>query len=248
MKIVVVGGTGQVGSRLVPVLRAKGHDVLVAAQSTGVDVVTGAGVKEALDGAEVVVDVLGSPTFVDDEVMEFFTTTTRNLLDAEAATGVRHHVALSIVGADRLPDGGYLRAKVAQESLIEKGDVPYTIVRATQFFEFLPLIADILTADGEVRAPSGRLQPMAVSDVAALVADSAVALPVNGRVDIAGPEAIPLHELLRRVLTSVGDARSVVRDDDVRYFGARLTDDSLIPHGNARIGKIEFAEWLTVRS
>lgn len=244
MKIVVVGGSGLIGSKVVADLRARGHEAVAASPSTGVDVVTGAGVKEALEGASVVVDVMNAPSWADQDVLDFFRTTTTNLLAAEAMTGVAHHVAVSIVGADRLPDGGYLRAKVAQEALIEQGTIPFTIVRSTQFFEFLRGIADSATEDGVVRVTPAKFQPIASDDVATFVTDAALDAPVNGRVEIAGPEAIGLDVLLRTVLEADGDRRSVEPDPHARYFGTELTDTSLVPLGAARIGRIGFAEWL----
>ena len=244
MKIVVVGGTGLVGSKVVADLASRGHEAVAAAPSTGVDVVTGAGLKEALEGADVVVDVMNAPSWADQDVLDFFRTTTANLLAAEAVTGVGHHVAVSIVGADSLPDSGYLRAKVAQEQLIEPGAIPFTIIRSTQFFEFLRGIADSMTDGNEVRATPAKFQPIASDDVASLVTDAAVAAPVNARVEIAGPEAIGLDDLLRTVLAADGDARQIVTDPHARYFGTELAYTSLIPHGPARLGAIRLTEWL----
>jgi uncharacterized protein YbjT (DUF2867 family) len=244
MKVVVVGGTGLIGSKVVADLRARGHEAIAASPGTGVDVVTGAGLKEALEGASAVIDVMNAPSWADQDVLDFFTTTTSNLLAAETVTGVTHHVAVSIVGADRLPDGGYLRAKVAQEALIEQGAIPFTIVRSTQFFEFLRGIADSATDDGVVRASPAKLQPIAADDVATFVTDAALAAPVNGRVEIAGPEAIGLDVLLRTVLETDGDRRTVESDPHAPYFGTELTDSSLVPLGSARIGQVGFAEWL----
>lgn len=244
MKVVVVGGTGLVGSKVVANLQARGHEAVVAAPSTGVDVVTGDGVKEVLDGAHVVLDVLNSPSWEDQAVLDFFRTTSSHLLAAEANAGVGHHVALSIVGADGLPDSGYLRAKVAQEQVIEQADVPYTIVRSTQFFEFLRGIADAATEGDVVRVTPAKFQPIAADDVATFVTDAVVAEPINGRIEIAGPEAVGLDELVRTVFDADGDTRSVVADDHARYFGTELTDTSLVPHGAARIGQIRLADWL----
>jgi uncharacterized protein YbjT (DUF2867 family) len=244
MKVVVVGGSGLVGSRVVTDLRSRGHEAVVAAPSTGVDVYAGQGVKEVLDGADVVVDVMNSPSWADDAVLDFFRTTTANLLAAEAVTGVGHHVALSIVGADGLPDSGYLRAKVAQEQLIEQGDIPYTIVRSTQFHEFLRGIADSMTDGDVVRTTPARFQPIAADDVATFVTDAAVAAPVNGRIEIAGPDSVGLDELIRTVFAADGDTRSVVTDPHGQYFGTELTDTSLVPQGPARTGSITLAEWL----
>jgi len=245
VKIVVVGGTGLVGSKVVADLKSRGHEAVAAAPSTGVDVVTGAGVKEALERADVVVDVMNAPSWADQDVLDFFRTTTANLLATEAVTGVGHHVAVSIVGADALPDSGYLRAKVAQEQLIETGSIPFTIVRSTQFFEFLRGIADSMTDGNEVRATPAKFQPIASDDVASFVTDAAIAAPVNGRIEIAGPEAIGLDDLVRTVFAADGDARQVVTDSHARYFGTELTDASLIPHGPARLGTISLADWLT---
>lgn len=244
MKIVVVGGSGLIGSKVVADLQSRGHEAVAASPSTGVDVVTGAGLKEVLDGADVVVDVMNAPSWADDDVLAFFRTTTANLLAAEAVTDVGYHVAVSIVGADLLPDGGYLRAKVAQEQLIENGAIPFTIVRSTQFFEFLRGIADAATKGDVVRVSPAKFQPIAAEDVARLVTDAALDAPLNARVDIAGPDAIGLDVLLRTVLEADGDARSVVADPHARYFGTELTDTSQIPHGPARLGSIAFADWL----
>ena len=244
MKVVVVGGTGLVGSKVVANLRARGHEAVVAAPSTGVDVVTGAGVKEVLDGAQAVLDVLNSPSWEDQAVLDFFRTTSSHLLAAEANAGVDHHVALSIVGADGLPDSGYLRAKVAQEQVIEQADVPYTIVRSTQFFEFLRGIADAATEGNVVRVTPAKFQPIAADDVAAFVTDAVIAEPINGRIEIAGPDAVGLDELVRTVFDADGDTRSVVADEHARYFGTELTDTSLVPQGAARIGQVRLADWL----
>ena len=248
MKIVVVGGSGLIGSKVVADLRERGHEAIAASPSTGVDVVTGAGLKEVLDAAEVVVDVMNAPSWEDHAVLDFFRTTTTNLLAAEAVTGVGHHVALSIVGADRNPDGGYLRAKVAQEELIEHGAIPYTIIRSTQFFEFLRGIADALTDGDVVRAPTAKFQPIAADDVARLVTEAAVDQPVNGRVDIAGPNALGLDVLLTTVLEADGDPRSVVGDAHARYFGTEVTDTSLVPLGSARLGSVGFSDWLAAHA
>lgn len=244
MKIVVVGGTGMVGSKIVDALRERGHDAVAAAPNTGVDVVTGAGLKEVLEGANVVVDVANSPSFEDQAVLDFFRTTSHNLLAAEADAGIAHHVAVSIVGADRLPDSGYLRAKVAQEDVIEQGSVPFTIVRSTQFFEFMRGIADSATEGNIVRATTATFQPIAAEDVARLVVDSALSAPINGRTEIGGPEKIGLDELLRAVLAADGDPREVVGDPHAHYFGTEMTDTSLVPLGAARLGSIRFADWL----
>ncbi|MDX0624891.1 NAD(P)H-binding protein [Sinorhizobium medicae] len=244
MKIVVIGGTGLIGSKLVGNLRERGHDVLAAAPNTGVNTITREGLAEALNGADVVVDVANAPVWEDKAVLDFFETSGRNLLAAEAAAGVRHHIALSIVGSERLPDNGYFRAKVAQENLIKASGIPYTILRATQFFEFVGGIAQSATAGQEIRLSPALIQPIASDDVAAALADVAVAPPVNGTVEIAGPEAIPLDELVRRFLRATEDQRKVLPDVHARYFGAVLDDQSLTPRDNPRIGAIRFEDWL----
>jgi uncharacterized protein YbjT (DUF2867 family) len=242
MKIVVIGGTGLIGSKVVARLKQKGHDALAAAPNTGVNTITGDGLKEAMAGAQVVVDLANSPSFEDKAVLEFFETSERNLLPAEAAAGVRHHVALSIVGTDR-SDNGYFRAKVAQEKLIKASDIPYTIVRSTQFLEFLRGIV-ASSADGNiVRISPGLFQPIAADDVAANVADVALAAPRNGIVEIAGPERAPFNEFVARYLKAVGDPREVVSDPEARYFGGRVEEHSLVPLGEARLGHIGFDEW-----
>jgi uncharacterized protein YbjT (DUF2867 family) len=244
MKIVVIGGTGLIGSKTVAILRQVGHEVIAASPNSGVNTITGEGVKEAVAGAQVVIDLANSPSFEDKAVLEFFETSGRNLLPAEVAAGVRHHVALSIVGTDRSPDNGYFRAKVAQEKLIEASGIPYTIVRATQFLEFLGAIA-ASSADGNiVRLAPGLFQPIAADDVAALVADVALAAPRNGIVEIAGPERAPFNEIVARYLTAVGDPRQVVRDPEARYWGGRVEEHSLVPLGEARLGRIGLDEWL----
>jgi uncharacterized protein YbjT (DUF2867 family) len=243
MKIVVIGGTGLIGSKTVAILRQGGHDVVAASPNTGVNTITGAGVKEAITGAQVVIDLANSPSFEDRAVLEFFETSERNLLPAEAAAGVTHHVALSIVGTDR-SDNGYFRAKVAQEKLIKASGIPYTIIRSTQFMEFLGAIADS-SADGNmVRVSPGLFQPIAADDVAAIVADVALAAPRNGIVEIAGPERAPFNEFVARYLNAVGDPRKVVRDPEARYYGGRVEERSLVPLGEARLGHITFDEWL----
>jgi uncharacterized protein YbjT (DUF2867 family) len=212
MKIVVIGGTGLIGTKLVNKLRERGHEALAASPSSGVNTLTGVGLSEALEGAAVVVDVTDSPSYADGAVMNFFETSTRNLLRAEADAGVRRHVALSVVGADRRPDSGYMRAKVVQEGLIRSAKVPYTIVRATQFFEFLGAIAESSTDGGKVRLPPVRMQPIAADDVAAVLADVAVGTPVHGIVEVAGPESLPMDELVRRFLSATHDSRQVIAD------------------------------------
>ncbi|MEV6708336.1 SDR family oxidoreductase [Micromonospora wenchangensis] len=243
MKIVVIGGSGLIGSRLVTLLGQQGHDAVAASPRTGVDALTGAGVAEALDGADVVVDVSNSPSFEADAVLAFFETSTRTLLAAEAKAGVRHHVALSIVGADRIPDSGYMRAKVAQEALIAAADVPWTVLRATQFFEFVPAIVESSVVGDEVRLPSALIQPVAADDVVTVLAEIAVGTPADGIVDLAGPERFPLDELGRATLAAAGDPRPVVSDPQGRYFGALLAEQSLVPLGDARIGGVRLAQW-----
>ena len=243
MKIMVIGGTGLIGSKVVEKLKQKGHEAIAAAPNTGVNTITGEGLKEAMAGAQVVIDLENSPSFEDKAVLEFFETAGRNLLAAETAAGVRHHVALSIVGTDR-SDNGYFRAKVAQEKLIEASGIPYTIIRSTQFLEFLRAIADS-SADGNVvRISPGLFQPIAADDVAANVANVAVASPCNGIVEIAGPERAPFTEIITRYLKAIGDSRKVVSDPEARYGGGRVEEYSLVPLGEARVGRIGLDEWL----
>ncbi|RVQ05057.1 SDR family oxidoreductase [Sinorhizobium meliloti] len=244
MKIVVIGGTGLIGSKLVKNLRERGHDVLAASPNTGVNTITREGLAGALDGADVVVDVANAPVWEDKAVLEFFETSGRNLLAAEAAAGVRHHIALSIVGSERLPDNGYFRAKVAQENLIKASGIPYTILRATQFFEFVGGIAESAAVGDEIRLSPALIQPIASDDVVAALAEVAVAPPVNGTLEVAGPEAIPLDELVRRFLRQTEDPRKVLPDVHARYFGAVLDDQSLTPGKNPRLGAIRFEDWL----
>src|SRR5918997_2241879 len=244
MKIVVIGGTGLIGSKTVAILRQGGHEVAAASPNTGVNTITGEGLKEAVAGTQVVIDLANSPSFEDRAVLELFETSGRNLLAAEAAAGVRHHVALSIVGTDRTPGNGYFRAKVAQEKLIEASGIPYTIVRSTQFLEFLGGIAASSAEDGKVRVSTGLFQPIAADDVAALVADAAHAKPANGIVEIAGPERAPFDEIVARYLKAVGDPREVVGDPEARYFGALVEERSLVPLGEARLGPTRFEDWL----
>jgi uncharacterized protein YbjT (DUF2867 family) len=244
MKIVVIGGTGLIGSKSVAILRQGGHEVVAASPKSGVNSITGEGLKEAMAGTQVVIDLANSPSFEDRAVLEFFETSGRNLLAAEAAAGVRHHVALSIVGTDRSPDNGYFRAKVAQEKLIEASGIPYTIIRATQFMEFLGAIA-ASSADGNmVKLSPGLFQPIAADDIAPIVAEVALAAPRNGIVEIAGPERAPFNEVIARYLKAVGDPRQVVRDPEARYFGSRVEEHSLVPLGEARLGHIGLDEWL----
>jgi uncharacterized protein YbjT (DUF2867 family) len=244
MKIIVIGGTGRVGSKIVTTLRDHGHEALPAAPNTGVDTITGEGLAEALEGASVLIDVSNSPSFDDDAVLEFFTTSTRNLLAAEAAAGVRHHVALSIVGADRLPNSGYLRAKVAQERLVEGGPVPFSIVRSTQFFEFVDSIAAAATDGATVRVSSALLQPIAADDVATAVGKVSVGPALGATIEIGGPEAIPLDELVRVALAARNDPRQVVVEPHAQYFGTELQERSLVPGPGARLGTARFANWL----
>jgi uncharacterized protein YbjT (DUF2867 family) len=244
MKIVVIGGTGLIGSKTVAILRQGGHDVTAASPKSGVDTITGAGLGQALAGAQVVIDLANAPSFEDTALLDFFETSGRNLLAAEAAAGVRHHVALSIVGTDRTPDNGYFRAKVAQEKLIKSSDIPYTIIRSTQFLEFLRAIADSGADGNTVRISPGLFQPIAADDVAAIIADVAVAAPRSGIVEIAGPERAPFNEIVARYLKAMGDPRQVVSDPEARYFGGRVEERSLVPLGEARLGRIGFDEWL----
>ena len=247
MKIVVIGGTGLIGTKVVNNLRNRGQEVVAASPSSGVNTFTGEGLAEALTGAQVVVDVANAPSWEDKAVMEFFQTAGRNLLAAEAAAGVRHHVALSIVGADRLPASGYLRAKVAQENLIKASGIPFTIVRSTQVFEFVKGIAQSATEGQTVRLSPGMMQPIAADDVAAALTDVAVAEPLKGTVEIAGPEPIRMDEFVRQFLSATGDARKVNTDVHARYFGAELNDQSLVPGPGAkpRLGATRFVDWLS---
>ena len=245
MKIVVIGGSGLIGSKLVPLLRGKGHEVLAASPASGVNTITRQGLAEALSGANVVVDVANSPSFEDKAVLEFFETAGRNLLAAEAAAGVGHHVALSVVGADRLPESGYLRAKIAQERLIQASSIPFTILRATQFFEFVDGIIQSAAKDNEIHLSPALLQPIASEDVAAALAELTVGQPVNGIVEVAGPEKIPLDALARQHLAVKGDGRKVIADVRARYFGTELNDKSLTPGDSPRLGHIRFGDWLS---
>jgi uncharacterized protein YbjT (DUF2867 family) len=243
MKILIIGGTGLIGSKTVAILREGGHEAVAASPNTGINTITGEGLKEAMAGAQVVVDLANSPSFEDKAVLEFFETSGRNLLAAEAATGVRHHVALSIVGIDRT-DNGYFRAKVVQEKLIKSSGIPYTIIRSTQFLEFLGGIAASSMDGNRVRLPPVLFQPIAADDVAAVVADAALAAPRNGIIEIAGPERAPFNEIVARYLKATGDPREAVSDPEARYWGGRVEEHSLVPLAEARLGHIGFDEWL----
>ncbi|HMA15489.1 MAG: SDR family oxidoreductase [Bacteroidota bacterium] len=245
MKIVVIGGSGLIGTKLVRMLRAMGREVLPASPASGVDTITGKGLAEALRDAAVVVDVANAPSFEDRAVMQFFTTAGRNLLAAEAAAGVGHHLALSVVGTDRLPDSGYFRAKMAQEDLIRASGIPYTILRSTQFFEFVGGIVKSGSEGEAVRLSPALVQPIASDDVAATLAELTVGRPLNATVEVAGPEACPLDNFARRFLAAAGDKREVIADVHARYFGAALNDRSLTPGDNPRLGTIRFADWLS---
>jgi uncharacterized protein YbjT (DUF2867 family) len=245
MKIVVIGGTGLIGSKLFDTLRTNGVDALAASPNTGVNSVTGEGLHEALRGAQVVVDVSNAPDWEDDAVMRFFQTSSRNLLAAEAAAGIGHHVALSVVGTDRLTESGYFRAKLAQEELIAGSPIPYSIVHATQFFEFINGIADAATEGNTVRLPPALIQPMAADDVASALARVAVEPPMDGIVEIAGPEEFRLDELIRGVLAARNDPREVVTDSNARYFGIAPRERTLLPADGARLGTTRFDDWFT---
>ena len=245
MKIVVIGGTGLIGSKLVNKLHEHGHDAVAAAPNTGVNTITGEGLAEVLKRASVVVDVSNSPSWDDAEVLKFFETSTHNILAAEEAAGVRHHVALSVVGTDRLSESGYMRAKIAQERLIEKSSIPYSIVHATQFFEFLKGLADISMVGEKVHLPPVLFQPMAADDVASGLARIAVGQPINGTVEIAGPERFRVDELVRKRLVSLKDPREIVADPNARYGGARVSEKTLLPGDDARLGETLFETWLT---
>lgn len=245
MKILVIGGNGLIGTKLVKNLRQLGHDVVAASRASGVDALTGEGLAEAMTGAQVVVDVTNSPSWEDNAVLQFFETSTRNLLAAEAAAGVGHHVALSVVGTERLLASGYFRAKMAQEKLIKASPVPYTIVRATQFFEFVSGIAQSATDGQTVRLPPALFQPIVSDDVAAALVDVVVGAPLNGMVELAGPERLPLDKLVGLFLSATRDPREVVTDVHARYYGLELNDQSLTPGDNPRIGPTRFEDWLS---
>lgn len=248
MKIVVIGGTGLIGSKVVEKLLAHGHEALPASPQSGVNTITNEGVFEALEGVDVVVDVSNSPSFADDDVMDFFTTATGNLANAAQKAGVGHYVALSVVGCDRLPDSGYLRAKVAQEKLIANSGIPFSIVRATQFFEFGKAIADSATTDGEVHLPLAYFQPIAADDVSAAVGRTAVRPPVNGVIEIGGPEKVRMSEFIASGLKRVGDPRVVVPDSHAKYFGTELSDGSLVPGPDAILGETTYADWVAAHT
>jgi uncharacterized protein YbjT (DUF2867 family) len=246
MKIVVIGGSGLIGKKLVTRLHERGHEAVAASPASGVNAVTGAGLADVLVDAEVVVDVTNSPSFEDAAVLEFFEKSSRNLLAAEADVGVGHHVAVSIVGADRNPDSGYLRAKVAQEKLIQSAGIPYTILRATQFFEFIGTITAQFPTEGQtVRVPSAFFQPILSDDVVAVLVDVTLGAPVNGIIELAGPDRFRFDEIIRQFLSATQDTRQVVRDTHARYFGAKLDEESLVPRGNSRIGATRFKDWLS---
>jgi uncharacterized protein YbjT (DUF2867 family) len=244
MKIVVIGGSGLIGSKVVKNLLQRGHEVVAASPSTGVNTITGEGLAEALVGAQVVVDVANAPSWEDQAVLEFFEKSGRNLLAAEAAAGVGHHVALSVVGTERLLASGYFRAKLAQENLIKASSIPFTIVRATQFFEFVGSIAQFATEGATVRLPSALMQPIVSDDVAAALADVAIAEPLNGTVELAGPEPIRMDELVRRFLNANGDPRKVITDTQALYYGIKVNDQSLVPGDNPLLGATRFEDWL----
>ena len=244
MKIVVIGGTGLIGSKLVPKLREQGHEAVAASPKSGVNTLTGEGLAEALKGASVVVDVTNSPSWEDAAVMNFFETSTRNQLAYEGAAGVGHHVALSVVGTERMLASGFFRAKMAQENLIKASTIPYTIIRATQFFEFVKAIADLSTEGNKVRLPTALIQPMAADDVASAVGRIATGSPVNGTVEVGGPEKFRLDELVRKSLAAQNDPREVVTDPHARYYGVELSERTLLPGDGARLVETRFADWI----
>ena len=244
MRIVVLGGTGMIGSKTVPLLRQGGHEVVVAGPKTGVNVLTGEGLDVAMDGAAVSIDLTNSPSFEDHAVMDFFTIAGHNILAAEAAAGIGHHVCLSVVGVDRIPDSGYFRAKVAQEELIKRSGIPHTIIRSTQFLEFLDRIAKSGMDGDKIRLSPGLFQPIAAEDVAAMVAKTAVAKPVNGIIEIAGPERAPFAAFVARYLRAIGARREVISDPEARYFGGRVEAQSLVPLGKALLGQVTLDAWV----
>ena len=245
MKILVIGGSGLIGSKVVTNLRQLGYEVLVGSPSTGINTMTGEGLANAVKGAQVVIDLSNSPSFEDQAVLDFFEISGRNLLAAEEAAGVKHHIALSVVGTERMLESGYFRAKMAQENLIKAAKVPYTIVRSTQFFEFLGGIAQYGTVGNEIRLSPAHVQPISSDDIAAIVSDTALAQPINGTFDAAGPEKVGLAELMKRYLTALNDKRVVVADKTAAYYGAQLNDQSLTPTGEARLGTATFSAWLS---
>jgi uncharacterized protein YbjT (DUF2867 family) len=248
MKIVVIGGSGRVGQNVVRRLVAQGHEAVPASPATGVDTITGEGLAEVMVGADAVVDVSNAPVWDDDPVREFFVTSTRNLLAAERDAGVKHHLAVTIVGADRLPDSGYLRAKVAQEAEVEAGSIPYTILRSTQFLEFLPGTVEAGAEGDSVRLPTGLMQPVAADEVAATVAELAIAAPAGGRVELGGPESLGIDAWARRLFAATGDTRTVIGDPHARYFGTELHDGELTTGDGARIGRTDFDTWFAAQS
>jgi len=248
MKIVVIGGTGLIGSKLVAKLAAHGHDAVPASPDTGVNTLTGEGLTQALTGADAVVDVSNSPSFEDTAVLEFFETSTRNILDAEAEAGVAHHVVLSVVGTERLPGSGYMRAKIAQEMLIQNSSIPYTIVHATQFFEFAARMAEEASDGGAARVPPVLIQPMAADDVAAALCNVTLAAPLNNTIEIAGPQPLRFEDFIRQRLRAAGDQCAVVADPHARYFGARLSERTLLPGDGAQLGPTRFDDWLSHRA
>jgi len=245
VKIVVVGGTGLIGSKVVEKLRQRGHEVIAAAPNTGVNTITGEGLAEALDGAQVVVDVANSPSIEDQDAMDFFQTAGKNLTAAEESAGVSHHVALSVVGTDRLQDSGYFRAKLAQENLIESSPIPYTLVHATQFFEFIRSISDSSTEGNTVRVPPVQFQPIAADDVASAVAEAAIGEPVNGMIEIAGPEVFTMDESVRKVLEHDHDPREVIADPNAKYFGVKVAEKALVPGPDPHLGSTRLDWWIT---
>lgn len=245
MKIVVIGGTGLIGSKVVEKLKQKGHDVIAAAPNTGVNTITGEGLADALAGAQVVVDVANSPSFEDQAAMKFFQTAGKNLTAAETAAGIKHHVALSVVGTDRLLESGYFRAKLAQEKIIKSSPIPYTLIRATQFFEFVRSIPQFSTEGNTVRLPPVLFEPMAADDVASALVEAALSEPVNGTIEIAGPDTFTLDEPVRKVLEYDNDMRQVIADPHAPYFGVKVTEKTLVPGPNPRLGSTKFDWWLT---
>jgi uncharacterized protein YbjT (DUF2867 family) len=248
MKVVVIGGTGLIGSKVVAKLNAHGHEAVPASPDSGVNTLTGEGLADVLVGANVVVDVSNSPSFADDDVMNFFRTSTGNLLAAEKEAGVTHHVALSVVGSEKVPDSGYLRAKVAQERLIKESGIPYSLVHATQFFEFVGAIADAATVDGAVHIAPVSFQPIAAEDVATFVARTAAGDPLEGTLEVGGPDRVRFDEFIRKVLVERGDEREVVTDPHARYFGAELGEDDLVPRAGATLAETTFAGWASTQA